>query len=341
MICVRDIEPRDSDLWNRFVNDHPQGAVTHLYQWKLAVENAYGLEARYLGAFDESTLVAILPTVVIKRPFAVGSAVSLAFSHHAGWLIDARVDESKVGRLFVESLDKEGVHMLELRRLAEPGSTQTGEVTLVRKLVSSSGTLWEQLDAKVRNQVRKGLRSGLLTQRGKEQFDEFYRVYAQNTKFLGSPLHSRVFLRELLQKLPTFSDILTVRLEGKIVAAMFLLGYKAQLSDPWAASLRQYDKLCPNMLMYWEAFRFGCENGYSEFDMGRSQFGSNTYRFKLQWGTQAVPLSYESLSVDGASKHSSTDAYRSSKARIVTRLWKTLPLPIATWLGPKIRKYVP
>jgi hypothetical protein len=161
MICVRNIEPREADLWNRFVNDHPLGAVTHLYQWKLAVETAYGLEAKYLGAFDESTLVAILPAVVIKRPFADAIVISLAFSHYAGWLMGAGVDESKVGRLFVDFLDKEGVHKLELRRLAEPGSTQTSELTLVRKLVSSSDTLWEQLDAKVRNQVRKALKSGL------------------------------------------------------------------------------------------------------------------------------------------------------------------------------------
>jgi serine/alanine adding enzyme len=341
MICVRDIEPSESDLWNRFVSDHPRGAVTHLYQWKLAVENAYALQTRYLGAFDEGELIAVLPTIVIHRPFAQRTAISLAFAHYAGWLMNQGVDRRKVGRLFLEALAEGGVHKLELRQLDESGYGQSSEVTMERSLVSPPNALWDGLDSQVRNKVRKATKSGLLTQWGKEQYDEFYSLYVQNCRLLGSPVHSRVFFRELLDRLPLFCDILTIRLEGEAIAAMLLLGFKDRLSDPWSASLRRYHKLRPNMLIYWEALRYGCESGYTVFDMGRSRLGSGTYEFKRQWGTKPVALEYSSISLRGASKRTSMDAYRSSSGKIGSTLWKALPLPITTWLGPRIRKYIP
>ncbi|TSA17286.1 GNAT family N-acetyltransferase [bacterium] len=341
MIIIRPIEQGEADSWNQFVSDHSQGALTHLHEWGLAANIAYGLEVEYLGAFDDGEFIAMLPAIVIKRPFAPRIAVSLAFCHYSGWLIAKKANETIVRRMFVEFLDAQGIHKLELRQKGGPEQTAPGEVTLIRPLERTSEVLWEALDAKVRNQVRKATNSGLTPRWGKDQFEEFYSVYARNTSFLGSPVHSKTYFRILLEKLPAYTEILTIRLEGNVVAAMFLTGYKGQLSDPWAASLRQYDKLCPNMLMYWEAFRFGCQNSYSSFDMGRSQLGSTTFRFKRQWGTHALPLHYSSISLNGTSDRTSTNVYRSSQAHIVSRIWRALPLPLATWLGPKIRKYIP
>ena len=56
MLSIREIETADADLWNAFALNQPCGAITHLYQWKLAIETAYGLETRYLGGFDDKEI---------------------------------------------------------------------------------------------------------------------------------------------------------------------------------------------------------------------------------------------------------------------------------------------
>ncbi|MEZ5583585.1 MAG: GNAT family N-acetyltransferase [Candidatus Competibacteraceae bacterium] len=59
---------------------------------------------------------------------------------------------------------------------------------------------------------------------------------------------------------------------------------------PWASSLRKYNSLSPNMLLYWSVLEFACKKGYRIFDFGRSTPGEGTYRFKEQWGAKPVQL---------------------------------------------------
>jgi FemAB-related protein (PEP-CTERM system-associated) len=341
MITVSEVGPQQSTIWNQFVNAHPDATVSHLFEWKPAIEGTYRLKAYYLGAFSDGTLVGILPTIIIKRPLTPPFAVSLAFCSYAGWLVRADQEESLLVRQFQQHLTQHGIHALESWRIAQSSTVKSHEVTMRLVLTSSPDELWKRFDPKVRNQVRKATKSGLEPRWGKDQLDEFYSIYSDNMRHLGTPVHSKGLFRSLQDHLPTFTDLLTIRLGDQAVAAMFILGFRDQLYDMWASSLREYDSICPNMLMYWEALRYGCVHGFTIFDMGRSQVESGTYRFKAQWGAVPHPLEYVALTVDGSSHSVSTDLYRSSTAAILGRIWKICPRTLTNWMGPKLRKYLP
>jgi hypothetical protein len=95
------------------------------------------------------------------------------------------------------------------------------------------------------------------------------------------------------------------------------------------------------MLMYWEALKYGAENDFTEFDFGRSEFGSGTFNFKTQWGASPLNLDYVVYSNDGELRKPVTSIYKKDKVQYLTAFWKIMPLPFSNWLGPKIRKYVP
>jgi FemAB-related protein (PEP-CTERM system-associated) len=341
MITVSEVGPEQSMIWNQFVNAHPHATVSHLFEWKTAIELAYRLKAYYLGAFDEGTLVGILPTIIIKRPFARPFAVSLAFCGYAGWLLRADQDELLLVRQFQEHLSRNGIYALEAWRIARSSAVKSHQVTMRLALTSSPDELWNTFDPKVRNQVRKATKAGLEPRWSRDQLDEFYSVYSDNMRRLGTPAHSKELFRNLQNHVPTFTNLLTIRLGGQAVAAMFILGFRDQLYDVWASSLREYDSICPNMLMYWEALRYGCAHGFATFDMGRSQVESGTYRFKAQWGAVPHPLEYVALTVDGSTRSASTDLYRSSTAQILSRFWRVCPRTLTNWMGPKLRRFLP
>jgi CelD/BcsL family acetyltransferase involved in cellulose biosynthesis len=140
---------------------------------------------------------------------------------------------------------------------------------------------------------------------------------------------------------PGLVELLTIRLGDKPLAAMLLLKFRKQLSDPWAASLREYASLCPNMLMYWEALKYGCEQGFEEFDLGRSKIGSGPYRFKTQWGAEPVPLNYQVLTLDGSRGLASRPPVSSALMSVVSRIWRLVPLGVTRRLGPILRKRIP
>jgi CelD/BcsL family acetyltransferase involved in cellulose biosynthesis len=69
-----------------------------------------------------------------------------------------------------------------------------------------------------------------------------------------------------------------------------VLTYKYGASDAHALPLR------PNNLLFWEAIRWGCENGMECLDLGRTDIGQEGLRaFKLAWGAEEEELVYTHL----------------------------------------------
>jgi CelD/BcsL family acetyltransferase involved in cellulose biosynthesis len=85
-------------------------------------------------------------------------------------------------------------------------------------------------------------------------------------------------------------------------AAVFLtshgvLTYKYGASDPRALAAR------PNNLLFMEAIRWGCRNGFRRLDLGRTHWGQEGLRaFKLAWGAEERELRYAYVGQVAASK---------------------------------------
>jgi len=341
MTVIRKIEESGSTRWNEFVCRHPKATIVHLYEWLLAIKGSYGLEILHLAAEEDGTIVAVLPVAVMKAPLRRPSGLSLPYSGYAGFLVADGVDRDTLFGDFQKSLSRHGLATTEVRQLAGEGDDGGTDVTMKLALPPSGELLWKQLDAKVRNLIRKAERSGLITRWGLEQLDDFYQIYARNMSRLGTPVHSKAFFSEICQQMRDKVDILSVLKDGRAIASMFVLKFRNQIAGPWASSLRQFDSYSPNMLLYWEALRYGCENGFDEFDFGRSQRDSGTEKFKRQWGARPIAIEYLVMTEEGNRRLDSLALYSSSRARLLSRLWKWIPYRLALRLGPRIRKYLP
>ena len=102
--------------------------------------------------------------------------------------------------------------------------------------------------------------------------------------------------------------------------------------------LQKYLELKPNMFMYWNMFRFASEHGYDTFDFGRCSIGSGTYRFKMQWGAQEVPLYWHQWRPDGAGLQEPKGT--SSAFRLAAWMWQRMPLGLTNIVGPQLIKYL-
>jgi len=156
---------------------------------------------------------------------------------------------------------------------------------------------------------------------------------------LGSPVLPKSFFRHILAKFPESTWIVTVVRGGKPVASGFLAGFKNRIEIPWASSLRTYNQLGTNMLLYWSCLSFACERGFTVFDFGRSTRGGGTYRFKEQWGAKPLPLYWHYWVRPGIPVPDITN--KNPKYRLAIDLWKRLPLPVTRVLGPRIVKNIP
>lgn len=210
---------------------------------------------------------------------------------------------------------------------------------MVLDIHENSELLMKSFASKLRSQIRKPIKEGLIAKiGGVELVDDFYHVFAENMRDLGSPVHSKKFIAETLKAFPKTANVFVVYGNQKPLAGSVAIGFKDTLSNPWASSLRRYSHLAPNMLLYWSMLEFACQQGYKRFDFGRSTPGEGTYKFKEQWGAKPEPLYWYRLSKSGdQSWGSQPDKNKMSKA---IEYWKKLPVPLTKIIGPRIRKYI-
>ena len=168
------------------------------------------------------------------------------------------------------------------------------------------------------------------------------RAFAENLAWgqgeLGSPVHARRFFGDVFQAFGAQARLALVRKGATPIGGLVALGFKDVLAVPWASCLRPYLRLCPNMLLYWEAIRTGCEQGFRRFDFGRSTRDSGTYRFKRQWGAREEPLFWYTVPTGRGDRRPRPSAAR--HAAFLAGSWRHLPLAVTRRLGPHIRKYL-
>ena len=156
---------------------------------------------------------------------------------------------------------------------------------------------------------------------------------------LGTPVHPLRFFTTVFEQFPVEARVFVVRHGTTAVAAAIGYVYQGRLEIPWASSRRSHRAMCPNNLLYWHAIRQAIEDGCQVFDFGRSTPGEGTFHFKRQWGAEPSPLHWEYCMLAGGAVPDQSP--KNAKFKSAIAVWKRLPVPVATWLGPGIMRSIP
>jgi FemAB-related protein (PEP-CTERM system-associated) len=334
--CQPDVE----GVWSTLIHQMDDANVAQAPLWYTAIHRAYGHTPLYLQAENSTGQMAILPAFLVRSRLFGTVVTSMPFLDTGGPCSPSPALRCTLLTRLIEEAAHHGAGLVEMRctvPLDLPIGATGDKVNLFLSLPKDPGHLWNQLDAKVRNQVRKAERSGLSVEFGQsERLDDFYKTFAQNMHDLGSPVHARGFFQAVLDGFGGQARIAIVRKDAQAIGGLIALTFKNAMIVPWASSLRQYLSLCPNMLLYWETLRGACIEGFQRFDFGRSSRDSGTYRFKRQWGAVEEPLFWYTIPIAASSRPRLSSA--DPKAALLAKLWRYLPLPVTRWLGPHIRK---
>jgi hypothetical protein len=92
------------------------------------------------------------------------------------------------------------------------------------------------------------------------------------------------------------------------------------------------------MGLYWAFIERAAKAGLGRFNFGRCTAGGATHAFKLQWGAVDEPLwwYHGTARAEGATPNPDAAGYA-----LAARLWRRLPVPLATALGPRIVRGIP
>jgi len=327
-----------------FVRNHPDGRLCFLPAWTDMAARCGGYTPYHLVARDEGAVAGVLPLVHVRSRLFGNRLVSQAFVDYGGPLAasdaarDALVDEA------VRTAEELGCESIELRNLyAVPRDglhLRQDKVSMWLPLEADPEKVWAGFNPKVRNQVRKAEKSGITAEHGgAELLDGFYEVYTARMRQLGTPCYGRRLMADILETFPEHSRLFVVRLDGRAVGGGLTTGFGRFASMLYASTLTEFNRLCPNNLLYWEAIRYYAAAGIEFFDFGRSTVGGGTHRFKKQWGPQQVDLHYQYWTPPGQPLAETSP--ESPKYRRKVAVWRKLPLWLTRWLGPRISRGLP
>ncbi len=319
--------------WLAFLASRPEAHIFHHPAWQTVLAECYGYRPIVLAVCDRagrdqvtaSPMVTALPPVTAGLPMmevrtgigpwhALGGRrwVALPFTDYCPPLYEDALALEQLAAGLVERCEREQAGAswrgAEVRWALPPCPPIQPYLAYTSHRVPLGPdplAVMKRFDRTHRQNVAAAEERGVRIEwgTGPEAVAAFYDLQLATRRRKGLPVQPRRFFDLIARHL--FSEglgfiLLAYRGAGEPLAGgLFLrygqtLVYKYAASSGGAGSVEQ--QLRPNNLLTWTAILWGCENGCTAFDLGRTDLGNaGLRRFKRGWGAEETEVTYCTL----------------------------------------------
>jgi FemAB-related protein (PEP-CTERM system-associated) len=312
--------------------------------WVLLMGRLYGFPVYRLVALVDKKIEGVLSLIRIKH-FIFGDYLATApFASYGGFsFLSDQVRDALLerARKLGDELDVEYVNVRFEDGEATPPSgwiQHPAYATYRAALSSDLEMLLTSYSANHRNHVRKSLKKGFTAKfGGMEILDEAYEGLAKSMHELGSPYHSKDYLRHMVASLGDDLELAVLyNAQNKLIGAGVFIFNGDFATNLHANILQEARSDYAGEFLYWSAITRYSQKGFNVFDMGRSLIGSGNEVFKMKWNPRKQILAYwyylrKMQDVPGLNQ-------KNSKFRIAIWVWQRLPAFIVRLFGPSLIK---
>lgn len=341
---VRELLPGEDAQWDAFVRSHPQGTFFHLSGWARVVQEVFRHESHPLVVERGRDWRGILPLAWVQSPFVGRNLVSIPYAVYGGVLaLEDAAQEQLLAR--ASDIGRElGCGYVELRHLeARPGQRVESRlyVTFRKELEGDAESILLAIPKKARAEVRRARDRHGITMRTDCDLDEFYQLFEENKRRLGSPALPRRWFAALLEEFgPDVVMHRAVDPQGRTLAAVMSFRFGTTLMAYYSGSRSGVNETGVNDFIYCSIMQWAAANGFRRFDFGRSRAESGPARFKHNMGFEAERLHYEYLLLRSG-EHLPQFHPSNPKLELPRRIWSKLPHAITAPLGGRLSRYLP
>lgn len=332
--AIRRLDVADEGRWDAFVRDAPEATFFHRAAWRGILERGLGHRCHYLYTERLGVITGILPLAEIRSRLFGHALISTPFCVYGGVVASSPESEARLTEAATSLADELRVDYLELRDRELHHSAWPVKdlyVTFRKTIHQDHDKNFKEIPATPRNKIRKGIRNDLQAHHD-GGIGEFYRVYAESVRNLGTPVLPRNYFLRLQQTFGEDCETTVVTHHGQPVATVMCFYFRDEVHTYYAGSVMRARGLAANDFMYWVVMQRAVERGVRLFDFGRSKQGTGSYDFKRHWGFEPQPLPYAYHLV--RAKTVPNISPTNHKYSMLIKAWKRLPLPVSCALGP-------
>jgi FemAB-related protein (PEP-CTERM system-associated) len=330
---IKELTGGEAKRWDVYVRDHRQASFFHLSGWRGVLENGLGHATYYLYAEAQERITGVLPLVHIKSMLFGNTLSSLGFCTYGGALADSEAVRDALEQAAVDQAHDLGVGCLELRYREPSGKDRPIKdlyETFAKPIDPDPDRNMQAIRGKQRNIIRKGIKNGLKGQ--VDSVDNFYPVYAESVRNLGTPVFPRRLFVSIHEAFPDETEFFSACYGDRVISSAMNFYFRNEVCPYYWGGTEEARRLKGNDFLCWEIMCRAAARRCSKFDFGRSKKGTGAYQWKENLGFIPSQLFYEYELV--RDKNVPNINPMNPKYRLFIEGWKRLPLPIARWIGP-------
>ncbi len=320
------------------------GGFIGLDSWMKFVEKVYEFPVYRLVARMDGQVSGVLALSYIKHPIFGNYLATAPFGSYGGFaFLSNEARDALLGRAsaLVKELgaDYANVRFDACEATPPSGWTQHPVYATYRaELSSDPDQILSMYSSDHRNHIRKALKKGYITKFGHlDLLDDAYEGLARSMHELGSPYHSKNYLRAMAESLGQNLEFAVVySSRGELVGAGVFITQGWVATNLHANILRRFRKDYAGEFLYWSVIQRYWRKGFQIFDMGRSLIGSGNEVFKLKWRPRKQLLAY--WYALGKETELPELNQKNPKFRAAIWAWKQLPEFVVRPLGPFLIK---
>jgi FemAB-related protein (PEP-CTERM system-associated) len=248
--CVMDsFDPR----WDKFVLDQPAGTFFHQWKWRRLLQEIFGYEPHYLYVEDSAQIIGVLPLFFVRSALFGKSLVAMPLGVYGGVVAISTSAEKLLLDHAVDIARRTRAKYLELRgnpySQSLPATVLNGSAasvqqkdlyfTFIGSIDSGDDANFAKIPRKQRRMIRQSQKTGLKAIFDNNRLREFYEIYAQSVRNLGTPVFGYSYFQRLLAEFSDRCVVELVEFEGKVVAGVLSFFFKDQVLPYYGGAIKE------------------------------------------------------------------------------------------------------
>ena len=315
---LRSVPSEQRELWDSFVNEHPQGHFLQSWGWG-ELKAASGWRPLRVALWDTASNKIVAAAQILRRtaphlPLEVGHLAYIPKGPVLDWSNQSICDT------FFTQLHRHlyGAIVLRIEVSQEDDTDESNAIrrylvqqkmhvaqpiqplrTILLDITPDEATLLAHMKEKWRYNVRLAGRKGVTIRVAEtiEDVQAWYRLLERTGERDQFGIHTLAYY---IQVWRTFTPDDSVRLllaesNGQLLAGIFVSVFARQAIYLYGASSNEQRQLMPNYLLQWEAIRWAKSRGAHSYDFwgipeteAEDEAMAGVYRFKRGWGGRVV-----------------------------------------------------
>ena len=316
--------------------------IFHTFKWMKIIKDTLDVECKIALLKKNDLIIASIPFVSYRNLIKGKCALPLLFSGYYGSIY---ADNDNFKKNIFNKFLKYCQEYNLFTQIPEIHSINKDKFffgySIYKIELDANSSVEKQILAlankRMREYIKQAIKSKLQSFIGStDLLNEFYILYLQNMKELGTPPLQKKFFKKILESFSNVSKIILIKDQNKFCSGVFLLKVsKSELFAQTICTPRAYQTDQSTHLVYLEAVREAQKLGCSVMNFGRSINDSGPAIFKKRFGLKATPLLMYS-----SDKNWTVTNPKNSILRYAVLIWKKLPILLTKIGGIIFAKHV-